>query len=329
MIRVLFITNGYPTNSKPEFCVFTKEQIEGLNKTGKVESDLIFINSTEDGWIQYIKSILPIVRKSREYEVIHTFHGFVFLLTYFLTFFSRKKIVASFLNNIDKEYKELRYFNYVFSLITKLLIKDNRVFKIFKDKVPSYAGDNSFYLPNGVDLNKFYPIDEFNAKEKLDLDSNVRYILFVSSKDKFRAQKRYDIYLEVLRILKDVYHHDDIRELCLVNTERSKLVYYFNASCLHLLCSDFEGSPNSVKEALACNIPVVSRNVGNVSKMLKGVDGTYVSNNADPKVLAELVDKVLKSSDKFDLRSHLVKSGLDMDSKSEELLALYKNILRI
>jgi len=68
-----------------------------------------------------------------------------------------------------------------------------------------------------------------------------------------------------------------------------------NAADVHLLTSDYEGSPNSVKECMACNTSVVSTNVGNVNELLNNVEGCFVSDNFDENELAELVNKSLKS----------------------------------
>ena len=92
-----------------------------------------------------------------------------------------------------------------------------------------------------------------------------------------RPCKRIDRYSRTLSILRVQYHYTDLEPLVLTNTARSLIPAYINASDLHLLTSDFEGSPNSIKECMACNIPVVSTPVGNVSDMLSDVEGSFVA----------------------------------------------------
>ena len=93
-----------------------------------------------------------------------------------------------------------------------------------------------------------------DARDFLSLDHNKKYILFVSS-NFIRKQKRLDIFLKTIKHLKLNYPKYNFEPLLMINEERSKVPYYFNATDLHLLTSDFEGSPNSVKESIFCNTP--------------------------------------------------------------------------
>src|SRR5690606_759675 len=104
-------------------------------------------------------------------------------------------------------------------------------------------------------------------------------------------QKRIDRFDETMRILKSNYPQYNFEELKLVNVEREFMPLYFNASSVHLLTSDFEGSPNSVKESLCCNTPVVATNVGNIIEMLEGADNCFFSENFETIDLANLVVK--------------------------------------
>ena len=321
-MRVLFITNGFPTAEHPEYCVFTKEQIDGLVKY-IVKGRVIFINARQNGTIEYIRKIPTIIKSHKNYDIIHVFHGLTFILVALLL--PHRKLVVSFLNTIDNEFEDSSLRSKLFIIITKLLIKRKHYVKIFKDGLPSYADKNSIYLPNGVNMDLFYPISKIKAKRQLNLDERKKYILFVSSKSKYRPQKRYDRYKEVICILKKEI--PEIEELCIVGEKRDSIKYFYNSAELHLLTSDYEGSPNSIKESLACNIPVVSTNVGNVGDMLDGVNGCYVSKTMSSTELANYCMKILINSDKVNTRDHLMDKKLDIESKSQKLFNLYTDIL--
>jgi glycosyltransferase involved in cell wall biosynthesis len=93
-----------------------------------------------------------------------------------------------------------------------------------------------------------------------------------------------------------------------------------------MLTSDFEGSPNSVKECLACNTPVVSTPVGNVSDLVSGVKGSYVSKTFNADELAELARDVLNSGN-YISREYIGRKGLDIATVGTKLLNLYTGLL--
>ena len=282
-MKVLHITNNYPTENHPIYGIFVKEQIESLTDQG-ICNEVFFINGREKGKTEYIKSVYRLKKflNNRQYDIIHCHH----VLSAFCMILSgqsrRFKTIVSYQNDPSNEHG--RYlFRYIKKNCNAIILKNNS----------SIVDNNTtFYQPNGVNIDFFKPIDKKISLEKLQFIKEKRYVLFVSS-NFVRQQKRHDRFQKVLQILQDKYKFFDIEEIMLVNTERSIVPYYFNAANIHLLTSDFEGSPNSVKEAMACNVPVVSTNVGNVSELLKGVNGSYVSNSTDPEELAELAYKAL------------------------------------
>ena len=101
--------------------------------------------------------------------------------------------------------------------------------------------------------------------------------------------------------------------------------YYLSASSLHIITSDFEGSPNSIKECMACNTPVVSTPVGNVGDLIGNIKGCYISQSFDCKELAELAIKSLNHKN-FSSREKLLDKKLDIKSVAEKLLNIYKSI---
>lgn len=323
-MKILFVTNGYPTKHHPEYCVFTKEQVEGVLSTKEVQGEVFFINAREKGVFEYVRVISSLKRKIKEVDIVHAFHGLSLLLVFFIS--PHKKIIVSFLNSLENEYGEKKILSKILEIVTKKIILKKNITKIFKDKVPSKYNKNSFYLPNGVDTDKFYPMEKSFAKKYLNLDLKKRYILFVSSKDKYRKQKRYDRFHNVVKILKK--YSSDIEELILVNETRERVVYYFNAAELHLLTSDFEGSPNSIKESIACNTPVVTTNTGNVKKMIKDIKNCYISNTFEPEELAMYCNFILKEPlIQVKIRKYIFTKGLDSNTKTTDLLKIYKTIL--
>ena len=317
-MKILHITNNFPTSKYPIFGIFVKEQIDSLRKQN-VDSDVFFINGREKGKLEYLKQILILRRKLKNrhlYDVIHCHHALSAICLILSGKCKENKTLVSFQNDPENElgkriYKIINYF---------------KVASLFKNNTSLEKGNNlSFYLPNGVNLNFFKPIDRAEARLKLGLKPDKIYILFVSS-NFMREQKRYDKFLETLEILKKKYNYDNITELKMINVKRNYMPLYMNAVNLHLLTSDFEGSPNSVKECLACNTPVVSTNVGNINDLLKDLKGSFYSLTNTPEDLARLVDKALKNETNEGLKQ-IKKLGLDSTSVALKLIDIYKKII--
>lgn len=326
-MKILFVTNLYPTKNSPDYGVFTKDQIQSTLQNG-VTGDILFINARENGIKEYFKALKRINDVYKDYDLIHCFHGLSLIVTFLAS--KKKPILVSFLLPIKFESfnkNKNKVINGLYSLAYSTIIKSKRVFSIFKDKLPDHLVSNgrSFYLPNGVNLSAFYPVNKADSCKTLNLNPNKTYILFASSKDSFRPVKRYDLFSKTLQILKDNYVDLNIEELILSNVPRDQCIYYFNAASVHLLTSDFEGSPNSVKEAMSCNTPVVSTDVGNVKQMFNGASNCYISPQ-DSAILAEYVLKAIIDPP-CDLRNVLTDNKLTIQDKTNELIEIYRTII--
>lgn len=325
IMRVLQITTNYPTKANPIFGIFMKEQVESLEKYG-VENTIFFSNGSETGvGMRYgglrthIKSIFKLQRHllAHKYDVIHchsAISGLLLLLSGGAFF---HKCVISFQNDPEKEMDGL-VFRFVYPFFNTVIVKKPNKYMDRKKIV---------YLPNGCNTDFFQPIDKNNCKKQLGLLPSKRYILFVDSNaGKKRIQKRRDRFEEVMRMLKQDYGHNNIEELVMIGVERDLVPIWVNSCDLHLLTSNHEGSPNSVKECLACNVPVVSTDVGNVMDLLSNIEGCYVSDIEEPKEIARLADLSLKGYPYSGIRDAFISKGLDIDSVARRIVAIYSSL---
>ncbi len=315
-MKVLQLTNNYPTKKFPISGIFVKEQIDSLNNLG-IENTVYLINGRENGKKEYLKQIFKLKRhlKQNKYDIIHCHHA-LSAITLFLSGYKNKNVVISFQNDPLNELG-----NRVFKWLQK---KSN--IQIFKNNSQYVNNQTGFYLFNGVNTNFFYPIEKELACKRLGIDQGKIYILFVSS-NFIRKQKRYDRFKNVIKILREKYGYNNIEEIKLINTKRELIPYYFNATNVHLLSSDFEGSPNSVKECMACNTAVVSTDVGNVKELLNDVDGCFVSDSFDENVLAKLVNNALKQKCTKG-REKLMKMNLDIESVAKKITNIYYKMVQ-
>ncbi len=172
-------------------------------------------------------------------------------------------------------------------------------------------------------------MDKSECKRKMGLDEDKRYVLFVDSNtSRKRTQKRKDRFDEVMSVLNEKYGHKNLETLIMIGVAREEVPTYMNACDLHLLSSDQEGSPNSVKECLCCGVPGGATDVGNVHDLLDDVPACGVADSFTAEELAELSDEALRMDiEPGELAESIIRKGLDMDSVAKNLYQLYKDLI--
>lgn len=175
-------------------------------------------------------------------------------------------------------------------------------------------------IPRGVDLNLFKPIPKSQARAVLGWTHNDPVVLFmflegawVKGPDLARAA-----YNEARRRL------NSLRMLVLGNEDPSKIPLYLNASDALLLTSRHEGSNNSVKEALACNLPVVATRCGDTEERLQGVRWCYVCKR-DSREVGQRLFEVVTSGERSNGREYL--HDLTIDRVAHRVKVCYERAL--
>lgn len=180
-------------------------------------------------------------------------------------------------------------------------------------------GVETHVIPHGVNLELFRPIPGDVARKRVGWDDDAAQVLFPYSKQ--RPVKDYPRAEAVVAAARD--RVDGPVELqTLFDVPHDLMPLYLNAADVLLLTSEHEGSPNSVKEALACNLPVVSTDVGDVSQLLDGVDLSSVSDSDE--VLAAEVASVIDRQVRSDGREHTDELGLTR--MGERILSVYESV---
>ena len=318
-MRVLHITCNYPTKEHPVYGIFVKEQVESLQKEG-IECDVLFSNGKEKGGMREHRASISKVRKllrENHYDVIHCHHSISGLILLLAGGVFSNKCVLSYQNDPTREFGGKWLFRVLYPFFNKVIIKNTSPY-LDKKKV--------IYLPNGTNAEFFKPMDRNACREKLGWDKEMHYILYMDSNKGTRTQKRHDRYEETLRIVRETI--PNIVSVELSNTPREEIPVYMNACDLHLMTSDFEGSPNSVKECLCCNTPVACTDVGNVKDMMGDILGCYVTKEKDAKELAECVIKVLLSKEEFKGRDLFLAKGYGIENVARKLKRLYESIIK-
>ena len=102
---------------------------------------------------------------------------------------------------------------------------------------------------------------------------------------------------------------------------------YLNAADILLLTSKWEGSPNIVKEAMACNIPVVATKVGDIEYLFGNIEGYYYM-DSDADKLAEKINNGLNNDIKPNGLQRIIDLKLDSESIAYKFLQFYNELIQ-
>ncbi len=108
---------------------------------------------------------------------------------------------------------------------------------------------------------------------------------------------------------------------------RDQIANLFYASDAFLMTSFTEGSPQVVKEAMACGCPIVSVDVGDVSERINGVTNCYIAKRTPEDIASKLV-QALGAETRTNGRERLLEMGLDNKQVAENLIEIYSNICK-
>ncbi|QLH82652.1 glycosyltransferase [Halosimplex pelagicum] len=197
----------------------------------------------------------------------------------------------------------------------------------FADEVvvmsPEMAGAldrDSTVVPHGIDTDRFAPQPREEAVAAVGWDGDATHVLFPY--DTGRTEKNYPRAERVVERAREAV--EGPLELHAVSgVPHEEVPTYMNAADAMLLTSDREGSPNAVKEALSCNLPVVATPVGDVPDLLDGVDCSAVADT--DAALAEALAEAIAPTTEPNGRERAREFGLER--MGEDLLSVYERAL--
>jgi glycosyltransferase involved in cell wall biosynthesis len=313
-MKVLHFTNAYPSEERPVFGIFVREQIDSLAQCG-VDGDVLFLDGRM-GWPAYRRAVRELRQRANEYDIIHCHH----MICGFLAVMSGVRVptVVSFMSDGARNYKgRIPGLGVLMFEITSRLSGAN----IYKSRVPDRFASKSIFLPNGVDEQAFAIRDRAEACRRLGLDPSRRWLLFVSANDPDRPEKRLDLFRQIVVAAQEKID-GRYEGLVMSDARRDDVPWFYVAAETHLLTSDVEGSPNSVKESLAAGTPVVGRNVGSVRELLDGVSGCVCVEGTGIPAYVNGVRRAAQA-DAQRVRADFLAKGLSREAVARRLADLY------
>jgi glycosyltransferase involved in cell wall biosynthesis len=271
-MKVLFVSSG---NSEHfEVAPFVKSQGESLKREGLIVE---FYQIKGKGLYGYFKNISALREKIRIFDpdVIHAHYsltGWVALMAN-----SKKSRILSLMGSdaygtVGRAEKRT-LFN-IFMLFQVFLIQffyKNIIVKSDNLRKSVWRKKNVSVIPNGVNFDRFKPLDKIECREKLGLPLDKKIILFMGNPKEGR--KNFALVEKAIEKISD----ENLMVCTPFPVTHENVPVYLNASDVLAFPSFQEGSPNVVKEAMACNCPIVASDAGDIVEVISGTDGCFIT----------------------------------------------------
>src|SRR6266705_3276415 len=292
--RVLLVTGVYPTEQKPHSGTFIKSQVDSLIAAG-LEIELL-LPKPGPSLVRYLEATMQVFLKTLtgRFDAVHGHYGLWCLAARMQW---TTPVVASFMGDdmlgtvkADGSYSSKGAFvawisRWLCHRVDAVIVKSEGMKK-------TLSGSNISVIPNGVDFELFHPIPRAEARAALGWDQDCYYVLF--GNDPKIPVKNFPLAQAAIESLSS---RGMSAELVVARgLPQTTLVQYINASNALILSSIAEGSPNIVKETMACNVPIVSTDVGDVSQVIGRTKGCSVCPH-NPDALAATLSQALQHTE--------------------------------
>ena len=293
------ITSEWPSKNHPEIVPFLVNEVQALRNAG-VTVDVFSFHGKKNP-INYLRAWFQ-MRKDyslKTYDLIHAEWGQSGLLA----LPKNKPLVVTFRGSdlegiVNKRGK--------YTISGKLLRLVSQFIATIADQIIIVSESQKKLLPSVpytilsvcLDTSVFRPMPKEIARKQLNLPLEKSLVLFSSNPS--RPEKRYSLAKAAVDLL-----GDDTRIIVTRNVPHDQMVLYYNACDVMVITSSHEGSPTVVFEALACNLPIVSVDVGDVRSRIGKIKGCFISESDTPMEISKCIKSALDDSCRLDSSSQM------------------------
>jgi len=315
-MKVLFVASG---NKPCGSGVVVANQAKTL-KSSNIEVEFFLIKGKGfSGYIRNIFLLKKYICQNPNIDVIHShysFSAFVSTISIFLANYKIPHVVSLMGSDI-----KISKFHTNLIRICSEFFWDSTIVKSNSMRLELDL-KKAFIIPNGVDMTEISRIERVNnISNNRRNGKSVFTVLFIA--DPSRREKNYQLAKEAIKlldnrlILRSVY-----------NVEHSVVIKELLSGDILLLTSLWEGSPNVVKEAMACNCSVVATNVGDISWLFGNESGHFLT-TFEPVDVAAKIKQALEFSEnqgRTNGRKRILELELDSESIARRLAEVYEEV---
>lgn len=296
---------------------FYRQQEEHLKNHG-VDIDTLAVSGKEvvDGgpeetrsYRHYMKTLLEFHKNytHSDYDVVHANFGLTAPIA--LSQFSAPVVMTLWGTDLMGKY----------GTVTKICARQCDAVMVRSKEMEEMLPCTAEIVPSGVDLDQFRPLPTSEARRQVGWSDEYYQVLFPYSPGYTR--KNYPLAEKIVeKVNNDL--EKQVKLQTISDVEHEKVPVYMNASDVILLTSSREGSPNTIKEAMACNVPIVTTNVGDVELRLKDVTNSYVG-NSEEELIAGL-RRVLMSGERTNGREEV--REVSWENITKKIIEIYRRV---
>ena len=327
-MRILEVSR-YKDNFADHQLPFVTEQGESLRAAG-CEVDYFLIKGSYIGAVRALKAKIRAFRP----DIVHAHYG---LSAITAELQSIVPVVTTFHNGETHNW----HVNFVTSLMSLRAKHVIYVAQHIRDMV-YFKNRNYSIIPCGVSLDDCFLMDKSEARKQLGWDPNKKYIMFGGAFSNTR--KNYALLKQAVDILnlqfETLNSKSRIEIVEMRGLSREQCVLRMNACDVFALPTKNEGSPQALKEAMACNCPIVATDVADIKYLLGDLPGHYVLPNKKGNAawwggdehsveeLAELLKEALVFEGRTEGRKRIIELGYTNDLVAKKIIKIYENILK-
>lgn len=291
------------------FAPFVTEQVAALEKAGVGCRFFPVRSKGITGYLKQLPELKRVIKKLNP-DVVHAHYG---LCGLFANLQRRVPVVTTYHGSDINEKSVLR--------LSKIAIRLSAFNVFVSQKIIDTAKPKRNYalIPCGINLEDYPIIEKVEARKQLGLESHKKYILFAGAFD--NIVKNAPLAKEAVACLND----ENVQLLELKGYSRPQVALLMQAVDAFLMTSVTEGSPQVIKEALACGCPIVSVDVGDVKERIERVDGCFIAKR-DADDLANCLKKAIAFDKRTKGKDAIVCDGLINDAAALQLKNVYAQI---
>lgn len=323
-LRVLLVTSEWPTAENPTFVPFLVEQVEALREAGIVVEVFSFRGANNPANYNQARRRLRQTWDLESFDLIHAHFGQSGLIVGK----TPTPLVVTFhgsdLHGIVGEGGDYTLRGRLLRIASRRVARRATRVILVSWHLSSFLPIHTPFdvIPCGIDLEKFRPLDREQAREALGLPHREPLVLFASSPR--NPVKRFGLAQEAVAGLPPDLQ---AQMLTLEGIPHERVPLFMSACDTLLMTSRHEGSPMVIKEALACNLPVVSLSVGDVAERISGIEGCTLCRSEAPRDLALALEPLLRKPRRCAGRESV--ADLDHPVITPRILATYRTTLAL